>query len=160
MQLALGEARRMAEQSGHGVADAVRVFEAFTEHHVATALAVNLAGLGKLREPSTKMLRSRKRSRVQLRIAAGQPTAIAVLRWRLVGERRERDDLRSGSPPSVEDMGINKREGRVGRERDALAGRRYRSSVRRCREDRLCRRRDHRIEIEMAFRQVGEAIEA
>src|SRR5712691_5556603 len=40
MQLAFGEAGRMAEQPGHGVADAVGALEAFAEHHVAAALAV------------------------------------------------------------------------------------------------------------------------
>ena len=45
VQLALREAGRMAEQPGHGVADAVGVLEAFAQHHVAAALAVDRAGL-------------------------------------------------------------------------------------------------------------------
>src|SRR5712691_6066794 len=126
MQLALSEARRVAEQSRHGVADAIGVLEAFAEHHVAAALAVHPARGCELREPGAKSLGGRKRSGVQLRIAARQPAAVAARRWRLVGERREPDDLGAGAPPSGEDVRIDEREGRVGGERDALAGRRWR----------------------------------
>ena len=41
MQFALGEARRVAEQAGHGVVPARGVFEAFAQNHVAAALAVH-----------------------------------------------------------------------------------------------------------------------
>ena len=87
----MGEARRMTEKSCHGVAGAVGVLKALAEHHVATAFAVHRARSGKLRKPRAKARRSRKRARVKLRIAAGQPAAIAALRWRLVRERREGD---------------------------------------------------------------------
>ena len=41
MQLALGKACRMAEQSRHGVACPARIFETFAQHHVAAAFAVH-----------------------------------------------------------------------------------------------------------------------
>src|SRR5712691_1139337 len=40
MQLTRSEARGMTEQTGHGAANAVRVFQAFAQHHVAAALAM------------------------------------------------------------------------------------------------------------------------
>ena len=49
-----------------------------------------------------------------------------LVRRRLVGERREAHDLGPGPPPAVEDVRIDEREGGVGGERDALAGRRQR----------------------------------
>ena len=53
MQPARGEARRMAEQPGHGVARAVGIDHGLAEHHVAAALAVHRARRGKvLRGPA------------------------------------------------------------------------------------------------------------
>ena len=68
----------MAEQSRHGVADAVGIFEAFAEHHVAAALAMHRRVVCEAREPGAKTLRGRQRAGVQLRIAAGQPAAVAA----------------------------------------------------------------------------------
>ena len=93
MQLALCEAGGMAEQPGHAVADAVGVLEAFAEHHVAAALAVHRPRRGETRKPGAEPVGGGKPSGVKLRIAAGKPATVAVLRRRLVGERRERDDL-------------------------------------------------------------------
>src|SRR5262245_7996438 len=47
MELAPGEARRMAEETHHGVADARSIFEAPAKHHVPSAFAVHRPGLRK-----------------------------------------------------------------------------------------------------------------
>src|SRR5262245_40022835 len=84
VQLALGEARRMAEQPDHGVANAIGVFESFAEHHVAAAFAVDGPRLRKARKPRTKARRIRERAGMELRISARQPAAVTALRRRLV----------------------------------------------------------------------------
>ena len=87
MQLALGEAGRMTEQAGHGVANAVGILDPFSEHHVAAAFAVDRPALGEPGKPAPEAPRGRERARMQLRITAGQPAHVAVVGRRLVGER-------------------------------------------------------------------------
>src|SRR5262249_38123280 len=107
MQLALGKARGMAKQPSHGVADAIGVFQPLAQYHVAAALAVHGPRGGELREAAAKLLRRGKRPRLQLGIAAGQPAAVAACRRRLIGKRRERDDLGAGASPAVENVRID-----------------------------------------------------
>src|SRR5271166_1028769 len=123
MKLVPGKARRMAKQPGHGVARAACILQALAEHDEAAALAVYRARACKLRQPGAKARGRRQRPGVELRIAAGQPAAIAVFGRRLVGERRERDDLRAGRPPALDDVGIDEGEGRVAGEGNAFARR-------------------------------------
>ena len=78
MQLAFGEARRMPEQTGHGVALAGRVFQAFAQNHVAAAFAVDRPRFGKPPQVPMEMSRRGEHIGVQFRIAAGQPAAIGV----------------------------------------------------------------------------------
>src|SRR5262245_60675322 len=120
MQLALGEAGRMSQQSDHGVAATIRVFQSFTEHHVAAAFAMNSAGLGKTHKPRAEVAGVREGARVQLRIAAGQPAASAAFWWCLVVERREGDNLGPLPPPTLKDVWIDEGEGSIRRERDPL----------------------------------------
>src|SRR4030088_2986540 len=86
----------------------------FPQHNVAATFAMDRARHCELREPRAKALRCSQRARVQLRIAAGQPATVAALGGRLVGERRERNDVRAGAPPTVENVRVDEGEGRVG----------------------------------------------
>src|SRR6516225_7479467 len=101
VQLAFCEARRVAEESGHGVTTAVGVLKSFTEHHVATTLPVDRTRARKLGQSGPETLRRCQRARVQLWVASGEPAAVATCRGRFVCERRKRDDLRAGSAPSI-----------------------------------------------------------
>ena len=73
-----------------GMAHATRALDPFAKHHVAAALAVHRPALGEVREPAAEALRRRERTRMQLRIAAGQPARVALFRRSLVGERGKR----------------------------------------------------------------------
>ena len=81
------------------------------------------ARLGETTQAFAKSRRRRKPPGVQFRIAARKPADVAVRRRRLVGERREWNDLGPGRPPALHEMRIDEREGRVARERDALSRR-------------------------------------
>src|SRR5208283_1889502 len=133
MQLAAGEARCMAEQSGHGVALPRRILKALAEHHVAAALAVHGARLGKAPQPFGKSPRDGELIGMQLRISAGQPAAIGTLGRRLVGERRKCKNLGAGATPRLDEVRINEAEGLIARQRNALAGRRQSRKVYRSR---------------------------
>ena len=84
MKLALGEARRVAEQPRHRVPRGLRVLQPFAEHHVAAALAVNRMALRKFRETVEKAACCRELPRMQFRIAARQPADVATGRRRFV----------------------------------------------------------------------------
>ena len=105
-------------------------------------------------------MRRGKRIGVQFRIAAGQPATIGAFGGRLVGQRRERNDLRAGATPGFDQMRIDEAEGPVLRQRNALAGRRQ-SGRMVIRSDDTKRRGlgDHRIQIEMALGHRGETID-
>src|SRR5581483_5284488 len=90
MEHLLGEARRMAEEPGHGVAHAIHVF---------AALAMNFARRREPREPITKAMRRCEPACMQLRVSAGEPADVAVLWRRFVGKRREGNDLGPCAPP-------------------------------------------------------------
>ena len=81
------------------------------------------ARLRKARQPRAKARGRGKRAGMEFRIAAGKPAAVAALRRRLVGERREGDDLRAGRSPALDDVGIDEGKGRVAGERNASPGR-------------------------------------
>src|SRR5262249_32277720 len=160
MQLALGEARGVSEQTGHLVARAVRILDALAQHHVAAALAVYRPRLREAREPVPEALRGRECTGMEFGIAAGQPADVAAFWRRLIGERRKSRDLRARFAPAREHMRIDERKRRVRRQRDTLAGGRQRAnSTRRDRFDRS-RASDDGVEIEISFRHVREAIEA
>ena len=67
-------------------------------------------------------MRRRQRAGMQFRIAAGQPHRIGGGIGRLVGQRRERNDLRARAAPLPQQMRIHERKRRVLRQRDALPG--------------------------------------
>ena len=163
MQLPAGEARCMAEQSGHGVAPPRRILEALAQNHVAAAFAMHRARLGKAPQPCGKSPRGGERIGVQLRISAGQPAAIGTFGRRLVGERRKCKNLGAGATPRLNEVRINEAEGLIAGQRDALARRRqgrdiYRSRHRSGRHDRR-RARNNGVEIEMALGRRGEAVD-
>src|SRR5262245_54261099 len=87
MKPAFGEARRMSEQSGHRVADTLRVLDSLAEHHVPAALAMNGTRGGEAAKPVAEAARRRKVARAELRISARQPAYVAILGRRLVGQR-------------------------------------------------------------------------
>ena len=120
VELSFGEACRVAEQARHGVASALGVLQAFAENHVAAALAMHCACLREFRQAAPKMARRRQLAGVQFRITAWQPADIAVVRWRLVTQRRERHDLRAGATPAIEHVGIDERKGCVRRQSQSV----------------------------------------
>ncbi len=103
--------------------------------------------------------RCREPAGMQLRIAAGEPGDVAVVRRRLVGERRERHQLRTGGAPMGGDMRVEEGEGGIGRQRDALAGRRQRGHVVGARRRQRRGERGDAVEVERALRHVGEPVE-
>src|SRR5512136_3238181 len=107
MQTALGEARHMGEQAGHGVAHAARIHKAGTEHHVAAALAMHGPRRSEARKSRFELFGGAERPGMQLRIASRQPAGIAALLRRLIGKRRERHDLGALAPPPAQDMRID-----------------------------------------------------
>src|SRR5688572_22544622 len=111
VELALGEARRVAEQPCHLVARALAVLQAFAQHHVTAAFAVHRPGPRKIRKSAVEAARCGEPPRVQFRIAARQPAYVATVWWSFVRERRKRRDLGTGCPPAVEDMRIDEGEG-------------------------------------------------
>src|SRR5262245_9162326 len=156
MKLRRGETGRMAEQPGHAVAYAVAIGEAYPEHHVAAALAVHRPRRREARKPCTKSLGGGERSRMKLGVSPGEPTTVAMLWRRLVGERREGRNLGACLAPSVENMRIDEAESRIRCERDALSRRRdsERRSLRR--KSRRSREKADGVEIEMALGDFGE----
>src|SRR3954447_7508131 len=122
VQLALGKARRVAEETGHGVAMTARILHAFAEHHVTPAFAVHRPRLRKAREPGAKSARPGQGGGGQLGVGARGPGAIGVIGRRLVSEGREGHDLRPRAPPSLDDVRIDECKSRVAGQRDALAG--------------------------------------
>ena len=97
---------------------------------------------------------------MKLGIAAGQPAAVAVFGRRLVGERREGDDLRPGPPPAGENMRIDEGERGVGSERDPAARRRQsRPCIAVAEISTGCARGDDRVEVDMPLDRIGETIE-
>src|SRR5580700_11256575 len=160
MQLALGETRPMAEQAGHRVAPAGRVFQALAQHHVAAALAMDRAGLGKMLETTGEIARVREGLRVQLRITARQPAAIGFRGRRFIGKRRERQNLCTSFAPGVDRMRIDETEGLVARERDALAGGwQCRRSVNGRAGTKNARVADNGVEIDTALGGVSKTLD-
>ena len=158
MQFAFGEARHMAEQSRHGVATTLRVFEALAQNHVAAALTVHWPRLGELLQSRTKAFHSDERIGMKFRIAARQPAAIGVLRRRLVSKRREWKDLGAGFSPSLDEMWIDEAESLIARQRDTLSRRRNGPRPRRRRDGERHGVCDNGLEIEMPLRHGGKAI--
>src|SRR5262249_36644871 len=103
MRLVLGEARGMAKEAGHGMADAVGVLKPLAQHHVASALAVHRPRRGKAVEPFTEFVSSSEPAGMELRVPSGQPAGIATPRRGLIREWRERHDLGACAAPALKD---------------------------------------------------------
>src|SRR6185312_12626360 len=73
VQLAFVKAGGVPEQAGHRMRNAIGVFKAFAEHHVATAFAMHRACRGETRETVAEPMRGCERAGMQFRIAARQP---------------------------------------------------------------------------------------
>ncbi len=160
MQLAFGEARRVAQQPGHGVLPARGVFEALPKNHVAAALAMHRPCLGKAPQAGFEPLGQTKGIGMQLRITAGEPTTIRAFGGWLIGKRRKRNDLRAGAAPGFKKMRIDEAEGPILRQRDALTGRRQGGCHTIGGADAKRRgARDQRIQIEMALGHRGETLD-
>ena len=118
-----GEARFDAEQARHPVRGARGVDEARAQRHVAAALAMHRPRPGEAPQTLTEAGRRGEPTGMQLGIAAGQPAGIAVIRRRLVGERREGDNLRARGAPAANEMRVDEGKSLVPCERDPLPGR-------------------------------------
>ena len=160
MHPAVGERRFQRQQARHRMALSGRILHPRAQHHVAPTLTMNGNGaLGQRAQPVVKTMRRRQCSRVQLGIAAGQPYRIGSGIGRLVGQRRERQDLRAGRPPAIEQMRIDEGESAILGERDTLAGRieANRSTVS---EPGGLRAAADGVEIDRGFDHAGERIES
>ena len=98
------------------------ILQALAQNHVTTALAVYRPRLCKASQSIAKTSRGSKRFRVKLRIAARQPAAVGAIRRRLVGKRREQQNLGAGVAPCRKDMRVDETERPIVRQRDALSG--------------------------------------
>src|SRR6185436_15500455 len=92
VHLAPGEAGGVSEQAKHTMSRAVRILERLAQHHVATAFAVDRTRRREFPYAGSEAFRGSEAAGVQLGIAARQPAGIAIVRRRLVGERRERNE--------------------------------------------------------------------
>ncbi len=94
---------------------------------------------------------------MQFRVAAGQPGDVAGWIGRLVGQRRERHDLRACCAPALQQMRIDKRERNVPGQRNALSRRRDASrGIRSARDSRRACRCFQRCEVDVALDQIGQ----
>lgn len=134
MELGFRKAERRPEKSRHGMDMADLIGQALPQNHVTAAFAMRGPSFHEPAQTVEKALRCREPSRVKLGIAAWQPAEIAMVRRRLIGERRKESDFRARLSPARQNMRIEKRERFVPGDRDALRGRRQggRSRARRC----------------------------
>src|ERR1700730_12797077 len=135
MEIAFRKTKRRAKKSRHGMGMAGLIGQALPQNHVAAAFATRGPSFHEPAQSGKKTLRRRQPPRVKLGVAAGQPAEIAVVRRRLIGERRKERDFRARLSPARQNMRIEKRERFIPSDRDALRGRRQggRSRARRCR---------------------------
>ena len=159
-QFALGETRRVSKQASHGMALSLGVLQAFPQHHVAAAFAVDRAGRAESPQAIVETKGVCKLAGMKLWIAAGKPAGIALIWGWLVGQRRERNDLGTGAPPALAKMRIHEREGCIRRNRDTLSGGRQCRGV--IRSSNLNRRRAgyYPVEIKIMLRHVGKTIKS
>src|SRR5579872_1437773 len=104
IHLALREACRNREQASHLMGHAVGIGKALAERHIATALAVHRFALRKTPQAVHEILRCGQTPRVQFRIAARQPTQVAVKCRRFVVERREWNEFGACAMPFAREM--------------------------------------------------------
>ena len=92
---------RVAEQSRHRVPNAIRILEALRRAPCSRRTRrAPAASRRSARRPVAEARGSGEPSGMKLGIAARKPAAVAIIRWRLVGERREGNDLRAGRAAS------------------------------------------------------------
>jgi hypothetical protein len=77
----------MTEQPGHLMADTMLILEAFTEHHVTAALAMDRPRFGKSPKAIQEAAGRGQPAGMEFRVAAGQPAHVAMIRWRFVPQR-------------------------------------------------------------------------
>ena len=87
LQLAFGEAGCVTKKSHHRVAHALRVLNSLAEDHVAATLAVNRPCGRKPIESFAKSMRRGECTGMELRIAARQPSTVAIIRWSCICKR-------------------------------------------------------------------------
>ena len=136
------------------------VDQAFAQRHIAAALAVN--GLRRREQPQAveEAARAGEAAGMQFGIASRQPAGVAVGGRRLVGQRREGDDLRPGRPPAADEMRIDEGKGLVARQRDPLARRPQRDGLSRLPgQTHLARELENAPAIEVRLDEVGQRLE-
>jgi hypothetical protein len=116
--------------------------------------------LGETPQAVGKMARRRQRVGMQFRVSARQPTTVRALWRRFVGQRREWQDLGASIPPGVEHVRVDKAEGPIARQCNALTGGRQKTGVAvgtRAQGDWRGSSQD-RIKIKVAFGHRSEAV--
>ena len=156
---ALGEAGRVAQQPGHRVMLPGGVHQPGTQRHEAAALAMHPAGLRERRQPCAEPPGGGQGACVQLGVAAGKPAGVAAVRRRLVRQGGERHHLGTGGPPAREQVGIDEAERRIGRERDALAGRGQPGPCAGGGQRHRGGGGQDGVEVQVLLRHVGEAVQ-
>ena len=148
----------MAEQAEHGVGEPFGVFDAFAKHHEAPAFAVHRAGLSEPPYAGSEGGSHGERARVEFGIAPGKPADVAIVPRALVGEGRERHQLRSRVTPLRDQMRVEEGEGGVSGDGDAPAGRGQGS---RARGDAGKRRRgrDDAVDVQRSLHDIGKPID-
>src|SRR5208283_5030946 len=124
MQLACRKTKGRVKQARHAMGMACLIRQDLPQNHIAAAFAMRGLRLREAAQAFEETFRRREPSCVKLGIAARKPKKIAILRRRLIGERRKENDVRTRLPPARQNMRIEKGKRRIPRDRDALRRRR------------------------------------
>ncbi len=154
VHLAPGEAGDVTQQPGHRVGDAAGVLQRAAERHEAAAFAVHRPAFGETAQPFAEPGGGREPAGVQLGIAARQPADVAAEVRRLVGQRREGQELGARRAPGPCDVRIDEAEGGVLGNGDALAGRRQRGLLRPVSAGQRAGEPEDRVEIERPLDRI------
>src|SRR5579872_2140898 len=158
-EFALSEGGDDAEQPRHLVAFALRVDDRLAENHIAAAFAVNRVASSESAQAIEKFFCRGDARGMKFWITPRQPADIAILRRRLVRERRNEDEFRACISPALKKMRIEKRERLVARDGDALPRRRECGRRHRTLELRWRRERQESIEIDLCRDEIREPVE-
>ena len=138
---------------------AVRVFQRFSQHHIASAFTMHRLRLRKLGKRRLEARCGSQLSGEKLWITAGQPADIAGRVRSFIGKRREGKDFGAGLPPLALQMRVEEGEGGVFGQGNALSGRGNSRFDRPFGQiDGRCQSKQ-RIEIDGASHRIGQSFD-